>query len=292
MTGNDLSPNPSAGHAASGASATTSLRPGPASAASIPPVRSSLTPTPAAARPWVLVAQALSEIQTLCREAHAAELRAAERARHRPSLADDDSMMPTPFGGADEPSEATVIDDTGANIVALRADLRTRLVDLKTRLSESRTEQEVYYALFPLVVFADELAQAATAGRAGAWPPLQTELYDIYNGGERFFTTIETLLKREETSPLVFEVFYLCLSAGFLGQFQNNPGKIEEYKARLAFRIPVETPSPESERAEPDVEPVKLVDFPAWYYAAAAALVAGSFGLMHALARVHALPSG
>jgi type IV/VI secretion system ImpK/VasF family protein len=230
-------------------------------------------------RLWFEIARVLAEIQRLCQEAKAVDLRAS------PSLGeslDPDATDPA-FG---RPLEIDILlpDAPGnqppmpVDVVALRSEIRSRLNLLKSRLSEVLTEREVYYTLFPIVVYVDELVQLATRGRAAAWPPLQRELYDIDNGGELFYTIIETLLKREETSPLIFETFYFCLSAGFLGQFQSEPSKIEEYKARLAFRIPVPESSGGGANEPP---PVELVRFPTWYYVAAAGVLLGVYLMLH-----------
>jgi len=221
-------------------------------------------------RSWSHIADVCSDIQRLCQQARAAELRAQEERQARVTQAV--TNLP-PYA---------VAPSAGADIVGLRAELRSRLVKLKSKLSETLTEREVYYALFPLVVYADELAQSATHGRSATWPPLQRELYELDNGGEAFYSSIDILLNREETSPLIFEVFYLCLSAGFLGQYANTPEKIEAYKARLAARIPVTLPR---ERDDSHASPpsVEWVRFPAWYYILAVVAIVGMFAALHLL---------
>ncbi|XXF80703.1 DotU family type IV/VI secretion system protein [Myxococcaceae bacterium GXIMD 01537] len=230
-------------------------------------------------RLWFPIASTFSDIQRLCQEARAAELRAQEAKKAQ----EEASATPGLPASTQAPPE-------GADIVALRAELRSRLVRLKARLAETLTEREVYYALFPLVIYTDELAQSATSGRAGAWPPLQRELYEIDNGGELFYSSIDILLKREETSPLIFEVFHLCLNDGFLGQYPNSPEKIAEYMARLAAKIPVTKPGSRDDTAQ--APPVELVAFPKWYYVIAAAVVLGVFALLHLLSAVESLPTG
>lgn len=231
-------------------------------------------------RLWFEIANVFSDIQRLCQEAKAAELLAQEKKK---SLQEAASQPGLPAPQEEHP--------VGVDIVALRAELRSRLVKLKTKLAETLTEREVYYALFPLVVYSDELAQSATHGRAGAWPALQHELYEIDNGGELFYSSIDILLKREETSPLIFEVFYLCLSDGFLGQYVNAPEKIGDYKARLAARIPVASPTEKSE-GKGQERPVELLEFPKWYYLAAAAAVLGVFAVLHFLSSFESLHVG
>jgi type IV/VI secretion system ImpK/VasF family protein len=229
-------------------------------------------------RLWFEVARVVTEIQKLCQDAKAVELLA------NPVVETGDPDATDPAYGRPLEIDVLLPDSPGTqapmpvDVVALRSEIRSRLTLLKARLGEVLTEREVYYTLFPIVVYVDELVQLATRGRAAAWPPLQRELYDIDNGGELFYTIVETLLKREETSPLIFETFYFCLSAGFLGQFQSEPAKIEEYKARLAFRIPV----PESGTGGgTEAPPVELVRFPTWYYVAALAVLLGVFVMLH-----------
>ena len=237
-------------------------------------------------RTWLTLAMGLAEIEDLCRNAREEELAAREREATRPSL-DGAPALPSP--GAQNapisglPAPTGDAGDIGADIVQLRAALRSKLVELKASLGEMRTEQEVYYLLFPLVVYADELAQSVTLGRSIAWPPLQAELYEIDNGGEKFFNVLDTLLKREETSPVIFESFYLCLSAGFVGQYQNLPSKIEEYKARLAFRIPTQREELQNSQRTGTPPDIQLARFPLRYYAAAAVFGAACFFTIHLL---------
>lgn len=170
-----------------------------------------------------------------------------------------------------------------ADLVSLRSEVRKRLVWLKSRLSEVLTEREVYYCLFPLVVYADELVYAVAHDRAATYQPLQGELYEIDNGGELFYTIIEDLLRKDETIPIIFEVFYFCLNDGFLGLHESDPAKREEYKNRLAFRIPVNEVEVVDVRDAGD-RAVKLVAFPKWYYVGAAGLALGAFFLFHVFA--------
>ncbi|MCU0684529.1 MAG: DotU family type IV/VI secretion system protein [Polyangiaceae bacterium] len=158
-----------------------------------------------------------------------------------------------------------------ADLVALRALLRKRLIWLRAKFAEVLSEHDVYYALFPLVVYIDELVQVATRGEAARWQPLQGELFDVDNGGELFFTVIEDKLRQQETHPFVFEVFYFCLAHGFLGMYQDDRKKLGEYAARLAERVPGRPAAPAAPRA---VERgVELVPFPWHYYAIASGAV-------------------
>ena len=232
-------------------------------------------------RLWYEIARVLAEIQRLCQSAKSAELKAVPTKQESTDLDVTEPEIGRPLEIdvllGEEPVGPPPL---AVDVVALRQEIRSRLSVLKSRLGEVLTEREVYYTMFPIIVYVDELVQLATRGRAAAWPPLQRELYDVDNGGELFYTIIETLLKREETSPLIFETFYFCLSAGFLGQYQSEPAKIEEYKARLAFRIPVPKHGA-AEQSEP--VPVELVRFPTWYYVAAGSVLAVVFVVLQLL---------
>jgi type IV/VI secretion system ImpK/VasF family protein len=163
----------------------------------------------------------------------------------------------------------------GADLVELRALLRKRLTWLKARFAEVLADHEVYYALFPIVVYVDELVNAVTRGAIARWEPLQSELYEVDNGGEVFYAILDDRLRQEETSPIVFEVFYFCLKDGFAGMYQGDPRKIDEYKARLVERTRLK---PTRDEAPPkDAAPVELVDFPWRYYAIAGASIGASY---------------
>lgn len=245
-------------------------------------------------RLWFEIARVIAEIQTLCTDARAVTLRDSPNA-----LADEvevpievvtEPEFGSPLGRDLLPNDPAQRPPPAVDVVELRSEIRSRLMVLKARLSEVLTEREVYYTVFPVVVYVDELVQIATGGRASDWPPLQRELYDIDNGGELFYQIVETLLKREETSPLIFETFYFCLSAGFQGQFQSEPTKIEEYKARLAFRIPTQKPAT---TPEPQASgPVDLVPFPWRYYVASAAVLVGLFVLLRVFGWLETTPLG
>ena len=155
---------------------------------------------------------------------------------------------------------ASVAGIVGADVVAAREELRRLLGWLKSRLLDELTEREAYHCLFPLVIYTDELLNDATAGGARRWEPLQSELYDVDNGGELFFSSVETLLGKDDTHPLVFELYYFCLLDGFVGQYDSQPGKLAEYRRRIAERIPVEAVL--ADDAAGPAQPVTLVRFP------------------------------
>ncbi len=235
---------------------------------------------------WISIEAAFAELEQLCIEARAAEL-AVEARQNEAELRR--SMAAGRVGAV----AATVVEQDprqvragdlardlafreahakGADLVELRSRVRKRLSWLKGKLGEALTEHEVYHTLFPLVVYADELALSITRGQSGRWEPLQSELYEVDNGGELFFTLIEDHLRKDETHPIVFEVFYFCLKDGFVGMYEGDPRKLEEIRARVAARIPLAPTGAEVDRRGP--AQVELVPFPWRYYAIGVASVA------------------
>ncbi|MDD9939856.1 MAG: DotU family type IV/VI secretion system protein [Myxococcales bacterium] len=254
---------------------------------------------------WYEIESLFTEVGKECTEARAAELVARKRAEFTGPL---DSL------GAPAPTSMTVEDTSntprfpgalelandpafqarsrgGANPVKLRATLRKLLDGLKGKLSEVLNEREVYYTLFPIVIFCDELLYDVTEGakRFGPirdemqrdveederlqWVPLQRELYEIENGGEVFYALIDSLVRKEDTEPLVFQVFYYCLNDGFQGIHLNDPHIREEYKSKLAARIPVEKPEAPGPLKLSGDSAIRLVNFPVRYYVLAVASV-------------------
>jgi type IV/VI secretion system ImpK/VasF family protein len=155
-------------------------------------------------------------------------------------------------------------------LVEVRSQIRSKLDMLKAALSARLTERETYLVLFPVVVRFDELVQNRFLAAAGtAWPPLQKELFEIDNGGEVFYDTLDDLLRKAETLPFVYEVYYFCLSDGFRGKYADNLAKINEYKTKLADKIPLPPVERRAERAEGPAL-VMVSGLPVKYYAAAA----------------------
>jgi type IV/VI secretion system ImpK/VasF family protein len=239
---------------------------------------------------WFDIEVTFAELVTLCDEARAAELVVSRRDEEKRLFRN----MRGGGGGSDASSPASnpssrharavelskdlafsEAHPNGADLVELRSVLRKRLTWLKAKLGEVLSEHEVYYTLFPIVVYADELVNAVAPG-ALRWEPLQSELYEIDNGGEVFYSILDARLRQEETHPLVFEVFYYCLSDGFLGVHQSDPRKIDEYKVRLVERIRPKPVEPDA-GARKEAAPVVLVGLPWRYHAVAAGAVLGTY---------------
>jgi len=238
---------------------------------------------------WFQIDAAFSQIQELCLQGRAAELVAQQfraEAQAAQLLAAGRTLPPPPPPGNGEAGAGRFARATelardaafreahreGADLVVLRESLRRILTELRAKLAELLADHEVYYVLFPLVVYSDELVATATRGATMRWERMQSEFYEIENGGELFYQFLDDRLKQEETHPLVIETFYFCLLDGFTGMYLADSRKIEEYKAQCVQRIPqpdVRFPLEPVRRLRPD-----LVAFPWKYYALAGATVA------------------
>jgi type VI protein secretion system component VasF len=251
---------------------------------------------------WLSIEAAFSEIEQLCIEARAAELAlglkqeqasllkmvAGGRVRSlRPVPVDASAELELRHMRAAELSRDLTFREahaTGADLVEVRARVRKRLQWLRAELAAALTEHEVHYVLLPLVIYTDELMTSITRGQALRWEPLQSELYEIDNGGELFFTILEDHLRKSETHPLIFQMFYFCLSDGFVGMCENDGRKLDEYKARLAERIPL---APVDEGPpQPAPARVELVPFPWRAYAWAAFAIVVGWAALQAAAMI------
>lgn len=161
------------------------------------------------------------------------------------------------------------------DILEVRQKLRSRLDVVKATLSIHLTEREGFLVLFPLVVFFDELVQNRFVAGGGSWPPLQSELFQIDDGGAAFYDTLDDLLRKPDTLPFVYEIFYLCLSNGFLGRYADNPAKVTEYKTKLAAKIP--TPTVAGRGEAPRTASSSFATFPAWRYLGVAAVLVSTY---------------
>ncbi|MGD9338912.1 MAG: SPOR domain-containing protein, partial [Syntrophobacterales bacterium] len=160
------------------------------------------------------------------------------------------------------------------NIVKVRAEIRTQLDFLRVKLAEQLTERDCYLVLFPIVAYFDEHVKTCyLAERQLSWPPLQKELFQIDDAGEIFYDTVDDLLRKPQTIPFIYEVYYFCLNQGFQGRYVDNPVKINEYMKKLREKIPVADLS--NIQATPvETGQVTLIGSAVWYYLASAAVLA------------------
>jgi type IV/VI secretion system ImpK/VasF family protein len=213
---------------------------------------------------WFFIEEAFAYIESQCVEARAAQLVLEEKRGAPAEGADRDAVAAAsaPQGGASQggaagtPSASQQKDrfaragviardmafreahPRGADIVVMRANVRTRLGALRHKLGETLDPRQTFDVLFPLTVHTDELANAATRGAATRWEPMQGELYELRNGGEVFFQKLDYLLRQPDTHTLVLQAYYFCLLDGFCGQFHEPDARgLTDYKERLRGQL-------------------------------------------------------
>jgi type IV/VI secretion system ImpK/VasF family protein len=171
-----------------------------------------------------------------------------------------------------ETSYSFATEQVSEEIVKVRADVRVQLDFLRVQLAETLSEREAYLVLFPIVIYFDELVQYKYLPAGQTWPPLQKELYQIDNGGVLFYETLDDILRKPQTLPLVYEVFYFCMSHGFRGRYNDDPVKILEYKTKLLDKISTKDVEPSLEYSTAPVSAGSIKN--AWFY------YAGSVGVI------------
>jgi type VI secretion system protein ImpK len=135
-----------------------------------------------------------------------------------------------------------------ATLTRLHAELRLKLDALRDNLNQELTENETYLVMFPLVLLCDEMVMTRLAKeQQTSWSLLQSELFQINYGGDVFYDFVDERLDKPDTPPMVFEVLYFCLAAGFVGKFGESSGKVQRCRSLLAEQIASSSVAP-SER--------------------------------------------
>ncbi len=125
-----------------------------------------------------------------------------------------------------------------ATLTKLNTELRNKLDALRDNLNRELTENETYLVMFPLVLLCDEMVMTRLSKeQQTSWPLLQSELFQINYGGDVFYDFVDERLEKPDTPPIVFEVLYFCLAAGFVGKFGESGGKVQRYRTLLSEQI-------------------------------------------------------
>ena len=185
---------------------------------------------------------------------------------------------------ADVPQKAGLEENQKEDIVRVRARIRTKLNFLQAKLAETLIERDCYLIIFPIVAYFDEYIQANYLSSSHSfWPSLQKELFQIDEGGEIFYETLDDILRKPQTLPLIYEVFYFCLNHGFRGKYIDNQVKINEYLKKLREKIPIH--KQENIEAVPEeTGQIKFVGSKIWYYALVVIILGASYFLLQAAA--------
>lgn len=155
------------------------------------------------------------------------------------------------------------------NILLVRDTIRKQIDTLRISFAGDLTEQESYYTLFAIIVYIDEIIQTKVLDKTYlSWPLLQMEFYEVDDGGNLFYDTLDHIITKPQIPLFVFEVYYFCLKHGFTGRYLKDPVKIAEYKKTLENKILVN--DIESEIIPPHrSEIISYLFSPLWYYVTA-----------------------
>lgn len=169
--------------------------------------------------------------------------------------------------------------------VARLGELHTQVRAYLARLREDIAfESECDRIVLLLVLYVDErIMRRLSDAQRLYWPPLQREWLGASYGGDEFYRILDHLLDDARTASVLFEVFYFCLSNGFVGRYAGREDVIQGYLGRLRERIPTPEPSPESREQSSYDEATTSSFHPARYYAAAALSVIAMVVLATAL---------
>lgn len=157
---------------------------------------------------------------------------------------------------------------------------------LDAALAEHLGQRQKHFSMVAMVAYVDEREHVELGPLAEAWrlPLLQTELLEVDDGGDRFFSQLAELMARPDVHELVFELHLLCLRAGFVGRYRDRrydlDRLIEHLSARVLASATRRRPVPPGNEAARGAEPkarVSFVGFPMRYYVGALAAVAVGF---------------
>jgi type VI secretion system protein ImpK len=104
------------------------------------------------------------------------------------------------------------------------------------------TAEDARVATFAVVALLDETVLSLGSPVFHDWQraPLAVELYGMGVAGEIFFSSLDRLLARKESTTLadLLEVYYLCLLLGFGGRYgRGGSADLRNYTNRVAERI-------------------------------------------------------
>ena len=139
------------------------------------------------------------------------------------------------------------------------------------------TRDALLDARFGVVAFLDEMIFTSGWTHKDEWAsrPLQYQFFETNIAGEEFFTRLESIRKALPVNPDLLEVYLVCLTLGFEGQYKIHGRErlkdlrhdvFREIHAKRGDPAPL---SPHGQRHEEIIDVVKR-DLPAWIVAVGA----------------------
>lgn len=134
-----------------------------------------------------------------------------------------------------------------------------------------------------IISFIDERERVSLGALAASWnlPLFQRELLAIDDGGDRWFEHVHDLLARPDVHALVFEIYLLCLRAGFVGRYRDRRHELDKLGQAIVARLgsyPNARPAPTAIiDPGPPRRRVGFVGFPLRYYLGLATVLVALF---------------
>jgi type VI secretion system protein ImpK len=136
---------------------------------------------------------------------------------------------------------------TGRQAIADAVAFRYQILEsLKVADQHARSHgyhaDDIKLAIFAVVAFVDESVLNLRSPVFADWPrrPLQEELFGHHVAGEIFFTNLQDLLGKTDSSDLadLLEVYHLCLLLGFNGRYSlGGRGELRAVSEAVAEKI-------------------------------------------------------
>ncbi len=90
----------------------------------------------------------------------------------------------------------------------------------------------------PIILYFDELILTNYFyDNPLSWPLLQERIFNAKNGGEKFYSIADLILKKENVECFIYEVYYFCLKHGFRGKLIDQESEKKEYMKMFELKI-------------------------------------------------------
>ena len=116
---------------------------------------------------------------------------------------------------------------------AVRERIDALLADQERRVKAGGASWDAYrLALFAVLSWVDETIMTSSWPYRTEWRHLMLSTFQTLNAGNEFFTRLDQI---PPDAREIKEIYFLCLSLGFEGQFalSGNPEALREYRRRL-----------------------------------------------------------
>ena len=114
-------------------------------------------------------------------------------------------------------------------IIDFRSDLRNKISDIQDLSLKILGTKLSYYLIFPIVVYCDEILSNYFAYKGVDWPKMQLEIYNLEDGGERFFEITEQIIENPIYPEIIYQLYYMILKTQYKGKLIDAIKKDRQY---------------------------------------------------------------